>query len=418
MTHSALTPIAHHDAQVVIIGAGPAGLMAAETIARAGISVDIYEAMPSVARKLLIAGVGGLNLTHSQPRPQFDQYYGDAAQRVSSWLDDCDSESIRDWAQSLHIDTFVGSSGRVFPTDMKAAPLLRSWMRRLRKLGVRVHLRHRWLGVSDEGALILQSPAETFERPARCTVFAMGGGSWSRLGADGTWVARFADLAIPVTPLSASNCGFDCDWSPIFRQRFAGAAVKPVAASAKPQPPESFLRGEFVVTEHGLEGSLIYALGAELRAQLLASGQATLYLDLTPGRTQQRLATDIAAARGKRSVSEHLRRRTGIDGVRLGLLREAVGPSLDLDAEALAEKIKCLPMTLLRTRPIDEAISTAGGVKLTTLDEQLMLRTRPGWFCAGEMLDWDAPTGGFLLTACFASGRVAGQGVIRWLQNF
>jgi uncharacterized flavoprotein (TIGR03862 family) len=404
-----------HSAPAVIIGAGPAGLMAAETIAEAGYSVDVYDAMPSVARKLLIAGVGGLNLTHSERLEAFVARYREQAPEVAGWLQRLGPADLRDWAGGLGIETFVGSSGRVFPTDMKAAPLLRAWLRRLKRLGVQIHLRHRWRDMSADGALILEHGGESFERASACTLLALGGGSWSRLGADARWVSTLATLGVPIVPLQPSNCGFDIAWSAHFRERFAGAPLKPVQARVGDAAP--WLQGECVVTGHGIEGSLIYALSADLRAHIAANGTAALQLDLAPGRSLERLRSDLAKPRGSRSISEHLRRQAGIEGVKAGLLYERLSRVQMQDADTLAQHIKCLPLTLLRARPIDEAISTAGGVPLDAMTADLMLKSLPGVFCAGEMLDWDAPTGGYLLTACFASGRVAGLGAVDWLRR-
>ncbi len=406
-----------HTAHAVIIGAGPAGLMAAETIADAGYSVDVYDAMPSVARKLLIAGVGGLNLTHSEPFETFVARYRGRMPEVRAWLQHLDAGGLRDWASGLGVDTFVGSSGRVFPTDMKAAPLLRAWLRRLRRQGVQIHLRHRWMGFAADGSLSLQTPEGVFQRGSAATVLALGGGSWSRLGADGRWVETLSALDVPIAPLRPSNCGFDIAWSDHFRQRFAGAPLKPVRAAIDGASSESWLQGECVVTTHGIEGSLVYALSAELRERLDADGHVTLNLDLAPGSSLERLHADLAKPRDRRSISEHLRRHTGIEGVKAGLIYEHLSREEMHDPQTLAQRIKCLPLTLLRTRPLDDAISSAGGVRLEALSDALMLRQHTSVFCAGEMLDWDAPTGGYLLTACFASGRVAGLGAVAHLQH-
>lgn len=404
-----------HSAQAVIIGAGPAGLMAAETIAEAGYSVDVYDAMPSVARKLLIAGVGGLNLTHSEPLEAFVARYRERAPEVASWLQRLGPADLRNWAEGLGIETFVGSSGRVFPTDMKAAPLLRGWLRRLKRMGVQIHLRHRWVGITADATLALETEHGIFERTSACTLLALGGGSWSRLGADARWVPMLATLGVPITSLQPSNCGFDIAWSVHFRERFAGAPLKPV--QARIGGAAAWLQGECVITEHGIEGSLIYTLSAELRTHIGANGAATLHLDLAPGRSLDRLRTELAKPRGSRSISEHLRRQAGIEGVKAGMLYERLSRAQMLDADTLAQHIKDLPLTLLRARPIDEAISTAGGVQLDAMTENLMVKSLPGVFCAGEMLDWDAPTGGYLLTACFASGRLAGLGSVDWLRG-
>ncbi len=403
------------NAHVIVIGAGPAGLMAAERLAELGHPVRVYDAMPSVARKLLIAGVGGLNLTHSEARPQFLARYGETSGRLASWLDRFDGDAVRAWAAGLDIETFVGSSGRVFPTDMKAAPLLRHWLRRLRAQGVKILLRHRWLGFSADGALRFEHAGTEFDVGAEATILALGGGSWARLGSDGQWLDWLRAQGVACAPLRPANCGFDIDWSAHFRSRHAGAAIKPVRLALAPEPGSQGTQGELVVTEHGLEGSLVYAHAAQLRDCIEDSGSVLIHLDLHPGRSVEQLALALTRPRGSRSQSEFLRRSVGIDGVKAGLLFEVLGRQLVAEPAQLAQAIKHLPLRLLRPRPLDEAISSAGGVRLDALDDRLMLRQLPGVFCAGEMLDWEAPTGGYLLTACFASGRVAGDGAAAWL---
>jgi uncharacterized flavoprotein (TIGR03862 family) len=401
---------------VAIIGGGPAGLMAAEVARAAGLAVDLFEAKGSVGRKFLIAGKGGLNLTHSEPRAAFDRRFRERRQAVSAWLDGFDADALRDWALGLGVETFVGSSGRVFPTDLKAAPLLRGWVRRLREQGVRFHVLHRWRGFSGDGELVFDTPDGECRYAAGATVLAMGGGSWPELGSDGAWVAPLSAAGVDVAPLQPANCGFNVGWSEFFVQRFAGSPVKPVRMALAPDAGQpSWRQGECVATATGLEGSLVYALSADLRERIARDGVAVLLVDLAPGRDQARLASEIAAPRNGRSLSEHLRRRVGIEGVKAALLREVLDkPAMD-DPARLAAAIKALPVRLVSPRPIAEAISSAGGVTLAQLDDHLMLRDRPGLFVAGEMLDWEAPTGGYLLTASFASGRVAGLGAARWL---
>ncbi|MCX7033699.1 MAG: TIGR03862 family flavoprotein [Arenimonas sp.] len=403
---------------VAIIGGGPAGLMAAEVARAAGLEVDLFEAKGSVGRKFLIAGKGGLNLTHSDPRAAFDRRYRERSAAVSAWLDAFDAEALREWARGLGVDTFVGSSGRVFPTDLKAAPLLRGWVRRLREQGVRFHVLHRWRGFADDGALVFDTADGERRHAARATVLAMGGGSWPELGSDGAWVAPLSAAGVQVAPLQPANCGFDVGWSDFFAQRFAGAPIKPVRLALAPDHGEpAWRQGECVATATGLEGSLVYALSAELRERIARDGDAVLLMDLAPGRDEARLAREIAAPRNGRSLSEHLRRRLGIEGVKAALLREVLDkPAMD-DPARLAAAIKSLPIRLACARPIAEAISSAGGVTLEQLDEHLMVRARPGLFVAGEMLDWEAPTGGYLLTAAFASGLVAGHGAANWLSR-
>jgi uncharacterized flavoprotein (TIGR03862 family) len=396
---------------VAVIGGGPAGLMAAEALAAAGHCVHLYDAMPSVGRKFLLAGKGGLNLTHSEPAVRFGQRYFERSAALALWLADFGPQALRDWAAGLGVETFVGSSGRVFPVDLKAAPLLRAWLHRLRAQGVAFHMRHRWLGWAEDGALRLDTPhGEQRLRPA-ATVLALGGASWQRLGSDGAWwpwlQARGADLAL----LRPSNCGFDVGWSDFFATRHAGQPLKGVAL----QFGDFQQRGEAVVTATGIEGSLVYAASSHLREALAREGQATLQLDLLPARDLAWVQRELAHPRGPRSLSTHLKTRLKLDGVKAGLIWECVPKEAQADPARLAAAIKALPITVQAARPIDEAISTAGGVRFEGLDEALMLPGLPGVFCAGEMLDWEAPTGGYLLTACFATGRRAGQGAAAWL---
>ena len=401
---------------LAIVGGGPAGLIAAEVARAAGVEVDLFDARGSVGRKFLIAGKGGLNLTHSEPRPAFDARYRERAREVGRWLDDFDADALRDWARGLGVETFVGTSGRVFPTDLKAAPLLRGWVRRLREAGVRFHVQHRWTGWADDGALRFDTPDGEREYSARASLFALGGASWPELGSDGAWVVRFRDAGIDVTTLRPSNCGFDVAWRPHFAQRFAGAPLKPVIAHwTDASGIERALQGECVVSAAGVEGSLVYAMSADLRESIDRDGHALLQLDLVPGREEAMLRAALARPRGGRSLSDHLRRAAGVHGVRAGLLHEALGHPLTDDPVHLASALKRLPLRLVAPRPIDEAISSAGGVRLEALDDGLMLRQRPGTFVAGEMLDWEAPTGGYLLTACFASGLRAGRAAVRHL---
>ena len=401
---------------VAIIGGGPAGLMAAEVAQAAGLSVAVFDAKGSVGRKFLIAGKGGLNLTHAEPRLGFDARYRERQAEVAAWLDEFDGDALRAWARGLGVDTYVGSSDRVFPLDRKAAPLLRGWVRRLRASGVQFHMHHRWVGWSDDDALQFETPGGTVQARPRATVLALGGGSWPQLGSDGQWAGTLADRGVDVAPLKPSNCGFDIDWTPHFVQRHAGAPLKPVVAHWTDEAGDAHsLQGECVATETGIEGSLVYALSPMLRESIERDGQATLHLDLAPGRTRERLQLELSRPRGKRSRSEHLRRQAGIDGVKGALLHEVLALADFDDPARVASTIKRLPLVLRRARPMAEAISTAGGVRLEALDDRLMLASMPGVFCAGEMLDWEAPTGGYLLTACFASGVRAGRGAVEWL---
>jgi hypothetical protein len=400
----------------IIIGGGPAGLMAAEVLATAGIAVDLFDAMPSVGRKFLLAGKGGMNITHSEPLEPFLGRYGARREALEPLVRAFDPDALRAWIHDLGIPTFVGSSGRVFPEGMKSAPLLRAWLHRLRELGVRIHVRHRWLGWDEAGALRFATPAGEVRTSAPAVILALGGASWARLGSDGAWVPLLTARGVPIAPLRPANCGFECAWSEHFRTRFAGQPVKPVVLSfTDDRGVEHRRQGELMVTEHGLEGGLIYALSALLREAIAQQGQATIHLDLVPGRTLERLTAELARPRGAASLAKHLKARAGIEGVKAGLVREVLtGAQLD-DPAVLARTLKALPLRLTATRPIDEAISSAGGVLFEALDDHLMLRNLPGVFCAGEMLDWEAPTGGYLLTACFASGRAAGLGALAWL---
>ncbi|WP_368744509.1 NAD(P)/FAD-dependent oxidoreductase [Desertibaculum subflavum] len=393
-----------------MIGGGPAGLMAAEMLAEHGISVDLYDAMPSAGRKFLMAGRGGLNITHTDPPEKFLARYGARAPRIAPLLAGFGPDELRAWVHRLGIKTFVGTSGRVFPAEMKAAPLLRAWLHRLRGAGVRFHMRHRWQGLeqADHGIrLSFATPEGDKEARADVVVLALGGGSWPKLGADAAWLPVLQSLGIAIAPLRPANCGFDTDWSEHFRTRFAGQPVKRVAIDGR--------QGEFVVTAAGVEGSLVYALSAGLRDAIEAEGSVTVALDLVPEREPARLAEALSRPRGNASLANHLRKTIGLTGAKAGLLRELAKPE-DLASPArIAKAIKSLPLRLLRPRPLAEAISTAGGVAFEALDERLMLRALPGVFCAGEMLDWEAPTGGYLLTACFAGGRAAGLGAAAWL---
>ena len=403
---------------ISIIGGGPAGLMAAEVAASNGFQVDVYDAMPSVGRKFLMAGKGGLNLTHSEPLEPFLARYATRRKQVKPWLTAFGPEALRAWAHALGIETFVGSSGRVFPKDMKAAPLLRAWLHRLRGAGVVFHMRHRWRGWDEDGALMFDTPRGKINVRTDATLLALGGGSWARLGSDGAWTSLLAARGVNIAPLQPANCGFDCTWSEHFRTRYAGQPVKSVVASfTDDQGATHRQQSEFMVTESGVEGGLIYALSALLRDAIALHGSATLHLDLAPLRDLPRLTRDLSASRGKRSLSNHLQHQANIAGIKAGLLREIANTEALADPARLAALIKSLPLKLTAPRPLDEAISSAGGVTFDALNENLMLHTLPGVFCAGEMLDWEAPTGGYLLTACFASARVAGTGVVDWLRT-
>jgi uncharacterized flavoprotein (TIGR03862 family) len=402
--------------KLAIIGGGPAGLMAAETAAAAGAKVELYDAMPSVGRKFLLAGKGGLNLTHSEPIDRFLSRYGASRPRLAPYLTAFGPESLRNWAQGLGIGTFVGSSGRVFPTDLKAAPLLRAWLRRLRQSGVAFHARHRWCGWDERGALRFDAPQGIRVIHADAVILALGGASWPQLGSNGAWVSTLVERGVPITPLQPANCGFDVGWSEHFRTKYAGHPVKTVGVAVmNKEGREVRQQGEFVITETGVEGGVIYVVSAALRDEILAKGSAILRLDLAPDRELRRLIEELSRPRDKRTMATHLRRRAHIEGVKAGLLREFIPKEELLDPARLGTVIKSLPVTVVAPRPLEEAISTAGGVAFEALDERLMIRSLPGVFCAGEMLDWEATTGGYLLTACFATGRAAGAGAVEWL---
>jgi len=392
--------------------------MAAEVLLAAGVQVDLYDAMPSVGRKFLLAGKGGLNITHAEPAEKFLLRYGIRKIQIAALLENFGADALRAWVYDLGIDTFVGTSQRVFPKEMKAAPLLRVWLHRLRAAGLRIHVRHRWTGWTDDGALRFAAPAGEQIIHANCTVLALGGGSWARLGSDGAWVPLLTARGVAVAPLLPSNCGFEIAWSTHFREHFAGQPVKAVAVTmTDAQGTTQRRQGEFTISDYGVEGSLIYALSAPLRNTIAAQGSVRLQLDLAPDKDLVRVLAEVSHPRGSRSLSSHLQGRLGIKGVKAGLLREVLNAAEMREPQRLAATIKALPLRLTAARPLDEAISSAGGVLFETLDEQLMLKSLPGVFCAGEMLDWEAPTGGYLLTACFASGRAAGMGALRYLQT-
>jgi uncharacterized flavoprotein (TIGR03862 family) len=400
---------------VAIIGGGPAGLMAAEVLSQAGIKVDLYDGMPSVGRKFLLAGVGGMNITHSEAYPAFLSRYAERAPQIAPLLRSFGADALCQWIHDLGIETFIGSSGRVFPTDMKAAPLLRAWLKRLRDSSVVIHTRHRWLGWNAQGALRIAGPeGEKTLQPA-ATLLALGGGSWARLGSDGAWMLALEQKGVGLAPLQPSNCGFEVQaWSELMVSKFAGAPLKNIAIGLNDDVPRL---GECVITATGIEGSLIYALSAPIREAINQNGSATIHLDLLPGRPVDKILAALSKPRGSRSMAKHLHSQLGIDGVKAALLRELTSAETFADLSLLAKAIKALPLTLVKTRPLDEAISSAGGVLFEAMDERLMLRQLPGVFCAGEMIDWEAPTGGYLLTACFASGRAAGLGIVQWLQR-
>ncbi|MNM47729.1 dihydropyrimidine dehydrogenase subunit A [compost metagenome] len=400
---------------VAVIGGGPAGLMAAEALAQAGVAVEVFDAMPSVGRKFLLAGVGGMNITHSEPSAAFVARYAEREAEIAALLRDFDADALRQWIHGLGIETFVGTSGRVFPSDMKAAPLLRAWLKRLRDSGVVIHTRHRWLGWNADGSLRIAYPQGEKHVQAAAVVLALGGGSWARLGSDGAWQSVLAERAVDISALQPSNCGFEVEgWSAVLKDKFAGAPLKNIALSVPGSGPR---KGEFILTAQGVEGSLVYAWSALVREAIKRDGRGVLLLDLLPDRPVDKIAQALAKPRGSRSMAKHLHSQLGIDGVKAALLRELTDQATFAEPEALARAIKSLRIELVRTRPLDEAISSAGGVRFEGLDAGLMVRGMPGVFCAGEMLDWEAPTGGYLLTACFASGLRAGRAAAAYLND-
>ncbi|MFK3777738.1 TIGR03862 family flavoprotein [Agrobacterium sp. NPDC089420] len=398
--------------QVAIVGGGPAGLMAAELLSAAGHAVTVFEAMPTVARKLLMAGKSGLNITHAEDYDSFRHRFGDAEPRLRAALDDFTPGMLRAWAQGLGQETFVGTSGRVFPKVMKASPLLRAWLARLEAQGVAIRTRHRWTGFSGK-RLVFMTPGGERAIEADAVLLALGGASWPRLGSDAAWVPVLAEKGVEVAPFRPANCGFDIDWSDVFRERFAGEAVKSTVTIS----PAGAFQGEFVITKHGIEGSVVYAHSAALRDRLQQTGKAALAIDLAPGRTVERLSRDMAKLGRKESFANRMRKAAGLSSVKVVLLREIFPDIAAMPDDFVAARIKHAEIPLLRPRPIAEAISSAGGLSFSGIDENYMLKKLPGLFAAGEMLDWEAPTGGYLLTACFATGKAAAKGMARWLEG-
>lgn len=409
-------------AQVAVIGGGPAGLMAAEIIASAGFKVALYDAMPSVGRKFLLAGVGGMNITHSEAHEKFLTRYSASPSFLTPHLNQFSANELCEWIHGLGIETFVGSSGRVFPTDMKAAPLLRAWLHRLRDLGVQINPRHRWNGWAEDGALKIteQKNNQTIEKNiyADAVVLALGGASWQRLGSDGIWVNLLQAKDIQIADLLPSNCGFEANWSEQFQQEFGGAPLQTIRLSASDVDGQNHtIRGEAMIANTGIEGTSVYALSSVLRNKIISTGTAELIIDLLPDISEEKILLQLNKPRGKNSVSNFLRKQLHLPPVKLALLRELTPVEIWKDNKSLARALKHLSIPLTGFRPIDEAISSAGGILANELNDDLMLKKIPGVFCAGEMLDWEAPTGGYLLTACFATGRAAGKGVVDYLQS-
>lgn len=402
--------------KIAIIGGGPAGLMAAETLSAKGIHVCVFDAMPTMGRKFLLAGIGGLNITHAEPKTDFMKRYGKREHETGHWLSRFDADDVRDWVHGLGIETFVGTSQRVFPKEMKAAPLLRSWLRRLKAQGVVFHQRHRFMGWNANNELRFSFPDGEKQLGFDATLLALGGGSWPRLGSDGAWTLWLEEKGVHISPLLPANCGFECGWSAYFQEHHAGTPLKSVIAKHIDIDGKEWRReGECIVTQQGIEASLIYALSAPLRDTISEKGEALLELDLVPYRTEKELTRLLSRPRGKNSLSNHWRKVVGIEGVKAALLREALAPQACLEPERVAKYLKAFPLVLQRPRPLAEAISSAGGVNFSSVTDGLMLSAMPGTFCAGEMLDWEAPTGGYLLTACLASGVIAAEGMIEWL---
>ncbi len=397
---------------IAIIGGGPAGLMAAEILSQHDVKIDVYEAMPSLGRKFLMAGKSGLNLTHAEDYSIFITRYGNQQHEIVKHLDNFKPSDLLAFVKELNVKTFVGSSGRVFPVEMKASPMLRAWIQRLQARNVTFHLRHRWSGWEDQ-QWVFDTPTGIHKINSDATILALGGASWPKLGSKGDWVAWLIQAGIAVKPFSPANCGFYVKWSTHFSEKFHGQPVKSVTLSFK----DFKQQGEFVITKNGVEGSLIYSASAKIRDELTATGQALLTLDLLPDTSIEKLTQALTRPRGSTSLSNHIRKTTGIQGVKLGLLYEFLSKEIFEDPKQLAKAIKAIHVPLVSPAPLATAISCAGGISFTELDDHLMLRKMPGVFCAGEMLDWEAPTGGYLLSACFALGKAAGNGALRWLRE-
>lgn len=406
-----------YHAKISVVGGGPAGLAAAEFLITQGYAVDVYDAKPAVLRKFLVAGKGGLNLTRSEDLKTFLSHYGARMTELEPFLQNFGPSQIRNWAALLGFETFVGSSGKVFPKDMQAISLRIAWIQRLKQMGVRFHLNHRWLGWDENRNLLFQTPSTPIIVNTDAVILALGGASWPKTGSDGAWVEIFQQQGFEISPLKPANCGFEVAWSQHFRDRYQGSALKPVIIHFQPtrgQPSQQL--GELLITRYGVEGSLIYSFSAAIRDEILENGKALIHLDLAPDWSVKHLETRLSRPRGSRSLSSHIEKCVGFRGVKAGLLWEFLTRSTLNEPQLLAIAVKSLPIPILAARPMEEAISTAGGVRFEDLDKHLMLKNLPGVFCAGEMLDWEAPTGGYLLTACFSTGLAAAQGVVNWLK--
>lgn len=397
---------------IAIIGGGPAGLMAAEILSQNGVKVDLYEAMPSLGRKFLMAGKSGLNLTHAESYPTFITRYGDKQKQIEAHLNRFKPDDLLAWVKGLNIETFIGSSGRIFPKEMKASPLLRAWLQRLQIQGVTFHMRHRWKGWREQ-SLIFDSPTGEIKVTPDATILALGGASWPKLGSRGEWIEWLEEAGVRIKPFYPANCGFTVNWSRHFIEKFHGHPLKSVVLSFK----DFKQQGEFVLTRTGVEGSLIYTASAKLRDELVSTGKAIITLDLAPDISREKLIVALSKPRGSRSLTSHIKKTTRISDAKIGLLYEFISKEDLVNIEKLVDVIKALHIPLSGTNSLETAISSAGGVDFEDLDANLMLRRMPGVFCAGEMLDWEAPTGGYLLTACFATGRAAGKGAFNWVQS-
>ncbi|MGF1621607.1 MAG: NAD(P)/FAD-dependent oxidoreductase [Rhodomicrobiaceae bacterium] len=403
--------------RAIVIGGGPAGLMAAETLARGGVRVTVYDRMPTLGRKFLMAGRGGLNLTHSEEFAAFLERYHPREGQLHRAIEAFTPEDLRRWCEELGQETFIGSSGRVFPRSMKASPLLRAWLRRLAELGVEFRTRHRWQGWTGTGELAFTTPDGQATAQGDAVILALGGASWANLGSDGAWADDMAEAGIEIAPLRPSNCGFLASWSETFRERFAGQPLKDIG----PGFGGKSLRGEALITADGIEGGGIYALSPHLREAIAVDGEAVLLVDLRPSVSHDELTQRLSRPRGGQSFSNFLRKSAKLSPVAIGLLRETSedrGAQFNvMAADALATRIKAIPLRLTGTAPIARAISTAGGVSFAAIEANYMLKRKPGVFVAGEMLDWEAPTGGYLLQACFATGAASGRGALDWLRQ-